>query len=81
MLTRPIMGKRAVRYCSATETAPFLEDEDDVSSSTKPEVHKLTTYCSAASRGPSHGHWQHAQKVGEGRSRGFGDMRADMIDT
>ena len=41
----------------------------------------ITTYCSAARRGLIHGHWQHAQNFGEGRSRGSGDMRVDTTDT
>jgi len=38
---QPIMGKHAVQCCLSTEMAPFLEDEDDMPSSTKPEVRSV----------------------------------------
>jgi len=44
-------------------------------SSTKLEVH--ITYRNDAGGGPSHGHRQHAQKIGKGRAFGSGDVFAD----
>jgi len=50
------MGKRAVRYCPATEMAPFLED-DDVPSSTQrtavPPVEDRTTVTGVRKNGTS----------------------------